>query len=209
MRARPRRLSAGSPRAWRSRRLAASARAPRLSLVARETAEGGSHVELLSAEAAAGRRAAWSDLVLRSLEPNVFLEPDFALPAAQHIVAARRPVFLLVTDRSRAGKPGELIGLAALHLPRRRHAGPRQGLVPRPGRPRPASARPHAGRRSPRPDARLAGPRRAGRERGAFSLHADGRTRDEPDPHAGRRRQSAIAEHRSAGARAASKAAAT
>ena len=112
----------------------AAARAPRLSLVAREPAEGGSHVELLSAEAAAGRRAAWSDLVLRSLEPNVFLEPDFALPAAQHISAARRPVFLLVTDRSRAGKPGELIGLAALHLPRRRQRGasPRPGAPPRP-----------------------------------------------------------------------------
>lgn len=101
------------------------ARAPRLSLVGRDPAASGREVELLSAETATDRRVAWSELVLRSLEPNVFLEPDFALPAAQHIVAARRPSFLCVTDRSSAGQAGELIGLAALHLPR---AGA-QGLV--------------------------------------------------------------------------------
>lgn len=95
-----------------------SVRVPRLGLVMRAPTAAGRHVELLSAEAMAGRRAAWSELILRSLEPNVFLEPDFALPAAQHIIAARRPAFLVVSDRAHADEPGELIGLAALHMPR-------------------------------------------------------------------------------------------
>jgi CelD/BcsL family acetyltransferase involved in cellulose biosynthesis len=93
--------------------------APHLNLVRCEAADVGGRIELLSTEAAAGRHAAWSGLVSRSVEPNVFLEPDFALAAAQHIGSAGRPVFLFVTAPSHRGRPGDLIGLAALQLPRR------------------------------------------------------------------------------------------
>lgn len=107
-----------------ARAFEATAQPPRLSLVARKTADSPGRVELLNTEAAAGRRAAWADLVRRSLEPNVFLEPGFALPAAQHI-PSRRPEFLFVTGPSAPGEPGELIGLMALQLPR----GGRRGLA--------------------------------------------------------------------------------
>jgi CelD/BcsL family acetyltransferase involved in cellulose biosynthesis len=52
-------------------------------------------VEVLD-EADAGRcRDAWADLQTRCLEPNVFLDLDFALPAARHL-SARPPSFILV-----------------------------------------------------------------------------------------------------------------
>jgi CelD/BcsL family acetyltransferase involved in cellulose biosynthesis len=74
-------------------------------------------IELLSWDAAAKRREAWANLVDRSLESNVFLEPNFAIPAAQHFPPAFRPHFLFVSDLSR-GIGNDLIGLTALDLPK-------------------------------------------------------------------------------------------
>ncbi len=77
-------------------------------------------IELLNWDAASRRRDAWADLVTRTLESNVFLEPGFVLPAAQHFPLAFRPNFLLVSDLSRVEPPeGELVGLTALDMPQR------------------------------------------------------------------------------------------
>lgn len=61
----------------------------------------------------------WADLVARSLEPNVFMEPGFALAAAQHLARADRPTFLAVWERDGSGERGRLLALWALVLPRR------------------------------------------------------------------------------------------
>lgn len=55
-------------------------------------------VECLQPHEAARHLPSWADLVGRSLEPNVFLDPGFALPAAQHLGRADRPRFVLVWD---------------------------------------------------------------------------------------------------------------
>ena len=78
-------------------------------------------VELLGWDAVARRRHAWSDLVSRSVESNVFLEPNFAIPAAQHFPLAFRPSFLLVSELSTHEVEGDLVGLTALDLPARGH----------------------------------------------------------------------------------------
>lgn len=53
-------------------------------------------IDRLDAVDAVAHREAWVDLAARALEPNVFLDPDFALPAAQHLAGRRRPCFVLV-----------------------------------------------------------------------------------------------------------------
>jgi CelD/BcsL family acetyltransferase involved in cellulose biosynthesis len=40
-------------------------------------------------------RRQWVELAAEALEPNIFLDPDFALAAAQHLPAARRPLFVV------------------------------------------------------------------------------------------------------------------
>ncbi|MBV8847982.1 MAG: GNAT family N-acetyltransferase [Methylobacteriaceae bacterium] len=76
-------------------------------------------IEALGFEAAAEIAEDWADLVLRALEPNVFMEPGFALAAAQHLARADRPAFVAVWQRESTGKRGRLLGLWALVLPRR------------------------------------------------------------------------------------------
>lgn len=56
---------------------------------------------------------AWTALAARAVEPNVFLEPGFALPAVMHFPQAQRPRFLLCWDAEAADAP-TLIGLLAL-----------------------------------------------------------------------------------------------
>jgi len=48
----------------------------------------------------------WKDLARRSLTPNPFLEPEFVLPALEHLPDLARPVFLAVE-----GDRGALVGL--------------------------------------------------------------------------------------------------
>ncbi len=75
-------------------------------------------VEALGLEAAGTHRAAWSGLVARALEPNVFLEPAFALSAAQHLASAGRPTFIMVWGLQ-AGGHRELLAVCPLTFPRR------------------------------------------------------------------------------------------
>jgi CelD/BcsL family acetyltransferase involved in cellulose biosynthesis len=58
---------------------------------------------------------AWRDLVSRALEPNVFLEPAFALAAVKHLADGREVGALLIRDRTRLVGlvPGRVEGLAA------------------------------------------------------------------------------------------------
>ena len=74
-------------------------------------------VEAVSYREAATHFEAWNDLTLRLIEPNVFLEPSFVLPAVQHFALARHPVFLLVWDET-GGPRASMIGLCPILLPR-------------------------------------------------------------------------------------------
>jgi CelD/BcsL family acetyltransferase involved in cellulose biosynthesis len=73
-------------------------------------------VEGLGFEAAAELTQDWADLVSRALEPNVFMEPGFALTAAQHLARADRPIFLVAWDTKEAGTR-ELVALWVLLVP--------------------------------------------------------------------------------------------
>ena len=79
-------------------------------------------VEAVSYQTAATHHLAWQDLTLRLIEPNVFLDPCFVLPAVQHFPLARRPAFLLVWDENN-GERDRLIGLCPVVLPRYRGFG--------------------------------------------------------------------------------------
>ncbi len=70
-----------------------------------------SRTELLDWEAALGHWDAWDDLSRRSAEPNVFMNPGFALSEVQHIPVSRRPSFLFTW---RAGKRSGMTGLSGL-----------------------------------------------------------------------------------------------
>ncbi len=85
------------------------------------------HVECVGADVAAAFQTAWSDLCRRSLEPNVFLEPSFALTLMQHLPSRRPPRFLLVWERNGPASYGRLVGLLALRLPR--HGGVVHGFT--------------------------------------------------------------------------------
>jgi CelD/BcsL family acetyltransferase involved in cellulose biosynthesis len=76
-------------------------------------------IEAFGFETAAGIREEWADLVARSLEPNVFMEPGFALAAAQHLARANRPIFIAVWERESSGGRRRLLALWALLLSRR------------------------------------------------------------------------------------------
>jgi CelD/BcsL family acetyltransferase involved in cellulose biosynthesis len=72
-------------------------------------------VEILSFAAAAAHRAAWQHLCDNALEPNIFLEPDFALAAALHLARRRPPHFLFAWDGD--GTTRQLLGLWPLAAP--------------------------------------------------------------------------------------------
>ena len=74
-------------------------------------------VERLDGIGAALHRDAWADLVGRALEANVFLDPDFALPAARHLAGRRSPTFVLVWAVA-DGAARELVALCPV-VPRR------------------------------------------------------------------------------------------
>ena len=73
-------------------------------------------VEILGWEEARLRIPEWADLMTRSLETNVFLEPAFALTQAQHALPAHRPVFMFVSRTSPGDETGRLIGLCAFSV---------------------------------------------------------------------------------------------
>lgn len=53
--------------------------------------------------ACAAIQSEWSDLAARAIEPNLFFEPEFALPAAQHLVSFRNVSVLLVWQQETEG----------------------------------------------------------------------------------------------------------
>lgn len=57
---------------------------------------------------------AWRDLAGRALEPNVFMEPDFAIPAATHLPIAQRPQFIVVWEGAAAEPRGRMIAILAI-----------------------------------------------------------------------------------------------
>jgi CelD/BcsL family acetyltransferase involved in cellulose biosynthesis len=74
-------------------------------------------VDCIGADKTPQHRAAWANLAQRALEPNVFLDPAFAIPAAQHVSGKKTPRFLMVWDgRGDRARP-RLIGLLCLILP--------------------------------------------------------------------------------------------
>lgn len=81
--------------------------------VATATREGLA-IELCNTDAVAAHQDAWTDLIARALEPNVFLEPAFALAAARHFRPLRRLLFILVWRSDRSGDRC-LIGLCPVH----------------------------------------------------------------------------------------------
>lgn len=76
-------------------------------------------VELADTRAMIRFEPEWSDLVTRSLEPNVFFDPAFALPLLQHDGFARPPVFLLAWQEDGTVSRGRLAGLLPVMLPPR------------------------------------------------------------------------------------------
>ena len=62
----------------------------------------------------AGHRAACADLAARALEPSIFNDPAFAMPAAVHLATHRRPRFLAAWDPR---DPSRLIGLCCVAAP--------------------------------------------------------------------------------------------
>ncbi|WP_439499245.1 GNAT family N-acetyltransferase [Bosea sp. (in: a-proteobacteria)] len=69
------------------------------------------HTEIRPLAACADIRAAWADLASRALEPNPFFEPEFALAAAQHLVAFRRVDVILVWQGASTAAQRRLVGL--------------------------------------------------------------------------------------------------
>jgi len=59
----------------------------------------------------------WDDLAARALEPNVFLEPAFAIPLFQHCEAKKELRFLLAWSQEKLNAPHQLIGLLPIRLP--------------------------------------------------------------------------------------------
>jgi Acetyltransferase (GNAT) domain len=76
------------------------------------------HVELIDAGSIGGYREAWADLVSRTSEPNVFLEPAFLLPLIGHLRPRARPRFLLAWETPTTSK-SRLLGLTPLRLPKK------------------------------------------------------------------------------------------
>ena len=74
-------------------------------------------VEAYGADEMAAVRDDWDRLLLRSLEPNVFMEPAFCLSAALHLSSVRRPVFVCVWSLDQDG-PRTLLAICPLIRPR-------------------------------------------------------------------------------------------
>ena len=61
---------------------------------------------------------AWADLCARALEPNVFLEPAFALALFQRVDPKRRPDILMVWETNDDAASGRLVGLMPVKVSR-------------------------------------------------------------------------------------------
>ncbi|MCC0003317.1 MAG: GNAT family N-acetyltransferase [Methylobacteriaceae bacterium] len=85
---------------------------------ARSAEAGETLVESATFEALVQHKPAWRELARRALEPNPFLDPDFALTAIVNLPAGQRPEIVMIWQRAGADPRARLIGLWALD-PRR------------------------------------------------------------------------------------------
>lgn len=86
------------------------AAAPAAPLTARHRPDAPIRIEIRPLQACAGIRDAWTDLASRAIASNLFFEPDFALAAAQHLVAFRDAVAILAWQGEADEPQRRLIG---------------------------------------------------------------------------------------------------
>ncbi len=86
------------------------AAAPAAPLAARHRPDAPIRIEIRPLQACAGIRDAWTDLASRAIASNLFFEPDFALAAAQHLVAFRDAVAILAWQGEADEPQRRLIG---------------------------------------------------------------------------------------------------
>ena len=75
-------------------------------------------VHCLDWRAAKAMQPAWEALTARVLEPNIYLEPAFALAATEHLAARARPRFLFVSAHDDGADAIRLIGVFPILPPR-------------------------------------------------------------------------------------------
>ena len=80
----------------------------------RPISDGETLVETPNYEEMSFRQDAWRDLARRALEPNPFLEPEFALSAILHSPPAQRPDIVFVWQGAGFNPRGRLIGVMAV-----------------------------------------------------------------------------------------------
>lgn len=68
-------------------------------------------VEALTVDELEAHRAEWRDLARRAIEPNPFMEPDFALTAMLHLPASQRPVVAVVWQSAGGDPRARMIGV--------------------------------------------------------------------------------------------------
>jgi CelD/BcsL family acetyltransferase involved in cellulose biosynthesis len=78
---------------------------------------GSLETEALGVERMSEHVRDWAELVSRAIEPNGFLEPGFALPAARHFPAKSRPVFVTVWRQAGAQGARRLVALFPIVAP--------------------------------------------------------------------------------------------
>ncbi len=115
----------GSTQPWRSglrpERGDASAGGSGRNLLAQPELAGPANsffVEIANVEQLRNRLTEWADLVDRALERNIFLEPAFALPAAQHLGEKGKLAFLLAWENSESAPRSRLMALWPVVFPR-------------------------------------------------------------------------------------------
>ena len=87
-------------------------------LISQQPSGENSRAQLMEWDAAQVHWDAWQNLSRRTLEPNVFMEPGFALSEVQHVPVSRRPSFLLMWGDDGAGDAAALTGLFSLQIPK-------------------------------------------------------------------------------------------
>lgn len=70
--------------------------------------------ERFGSDVAETHLAAWRDLLARAIEPNVFMDPAFAAPAAAHMPPALRPHFVAIWEGVGFEPRGRMIALMAV-----------------------------------------------------------------------------------------------
>jgi CelD/BcsL family acetyltransferase involved in cellulose biosynthesis len=93
--------------------------APRKPVAACTLESDGIITELVSFYELTLLKASWTDLIARALEPNVFLEPSFAIPLFLHCGGGKSVRFLLTWAQAEANSPHRLIGLLPVSFPNR------------------------------------------------------------------------------------------